>query len=54
MQQKSQRKKLMPILKVDLTLVDPILTVPVNSESFEGTVVYKRKEGTKTLLYQKM
>ena len=47
-------QKIDAILKVDLTLVDPILTAPVNPESFEGTVVYKRKEGTKTLLYQKM
>ena len=46
-------QKVDAILKVDLTLVDPILTAVVNSESFEGTVVYKRKEGTKTLLYLK-
>ena len=46
-------QKVDAILKVDLTLVDPILTAVVNSASFEGTVVYKRKEGTKTLLYLK-
>ena len=46
-------QKVDAILKVDLTLVDPILTAVVNSTSFEGTVVYKRKEGTKTLLYLK-
>ena len=46
-------QKIDAILKVDLTLVDPILSAVVNSTSFEGTVVYKRKEGTKTLLYLK-
>ena len=46
-------QKIDAILKVDLTLVDPILSAVVNSESFEGTVVYKRKEGTRTLLYLK-
>ena len=39
------------ILKVDLTLKDPVVGNVLTTDTAQGTVVYVNKVGTKTLIY---
>ena len=46
-------EKIDEILKVDLTLKDPVVGNVLTTDTAQGTVVYVNKVGTKTLIYLK-
>jgi len=47
----SIQQKIDEILEIDLTLVDPVVSNVVSTDTAQGTVVYVRKVAAKTLLY---